>query len=34
MATSKVHTVAWLSVWPELCGIRPDRPWKVTDAAP
>ena len=33
-ATSKVHTVAWLSVPPGVAGTRPDRPWKVTDAAP
>ena len=32
--TSKVHTVAGLSVRPGLCDTRSFRPWKVTDAAP
>ena len=31
---TRVHTVPRLSVPPASCGIRPDRPWKVTDAAP
>ena len=33
-ATTRVHTVPRLSVPPVSCGIRPDRLWKVTDAAP
>ena len=32
--TSKVHTVPWLKLSAAPCGARPDRLWKVTDAAP
>src|ERR1700683_2537193 len=32
--TSAVHTVSRLSAPPVFCGTKPDRPWKVSDAAP